>query len=128
MVKIYDIQFEDGADPEPHEIKTALFLKKCGKDVKFLAPKNEDHVKTPDIAMDRLKWEIKAPISSGSRVIEHALRSATKQSPNVIIDLRRCKLNEEKALRQLHHEGTRRGSTLKRLMVITKSKQIVDIK
>jgi len=128
MAKIYDIQFEDGAEPEPHEIQTALFLKKQGKNVKFLAPKNKNRVKTPDISMNRLEWEIKSPISSGSRVVEHALRSATKQSPNVILDLRRCKLNEEKALRQIYHEGEKRGSTLRRLMVITKSKKIIDVK
>jgi hypothetical protein len=127
-VKIYDIQFEDGAEPEPHEIQTALFLKKQGKDVKFLAPKNLDHVKTPDIAMDGLKWEIKAPVSNGRRVIEHALRSAAKQSPNVIIDLRRCKMTDERALRQIKHEAEKRKTTLKRLIIVSKSQKIVDIK
>jgi hypothetical protein len=127
-MKTYDIRFEDGAEPEPHEIQTALFLKKSGKDVKFLAPKNRDRVKTPDIEMDGLKWEIKAPISSGSRVVEHALRSATKQSPNVIIDLRRCKLTDERAMRQITHEADKRQSTLKMLKVITKAKEAIDLK
>lgn len=126
-MKVYDIQFEDGAEPEPHEIQTALFLKKNGKNIKFLAPKNLNHTKTPDIYMDRLRWEIKAPINSGSRVIEHALRSATKQSPNVIIDLRRCKLTDERAIRQINHEATKRKTTLKHLLIITKQQKIIDI-
>jgi hypothetical protein len=124
-MKTYDIQFEDGAEPEPHEIQTALFLKKNGKDIKFLAPKNRNLVKTPDIFMDGLKWEIKAPISNGARVMEHALRSATKQSPNVIIDLRRCKLSDERAIRQIKHEAEKRKTTLKRLLIIAKSQKIV---
>lgn len=86
--------FEDGAEPEPHEIQTALFLRKLGKDVKFLAPANQDSVKTPDILMDGLKWEIKSPVSNASRTIEHAFRSALKQSDNVIFDLRRSKASD----------------------------------
>jgi hypothetical protein len=126
-VKVYDIQFEDGAEPEPHEIQTALFLRKQGRDVRFLAPKNRDHIKTPDISMDGLEWEIKAPISGGARVVEHALRSATKQSPNVIIDLRRCKLTDERALRQIKHESMKRKTTLSKLLVITKAQRTIDL-
>jgi hypothetical protein len=126
-MKTYDIQFEDGAEPEPHEIQTALFLKKKDKDVKFLAPKNRNLIKTPDILMDELKWEIKSPISNGSRVMEHALRSATKQSPNVIIDLRRCKLTDERALHQITFTAKQR-TALRRLIVITKTQKIIDLK
>ena len=126
-MKTYEIYFEDGASPEPHEIQTALFLKKHGKDIKFLAPQNRDHIKTPDIAMDGLKWEIKAPISNGSRVVEHALRSATRQSPNVIIDLRRGKMPDTRALRQISHEAKKRKTTLRKLLIITKAQNIVDL-
>jgi hypothetical protein len=126
-MKTYNLRFEDGALPEPHEIQTALFLKKHGKNIKFLAPKNLDHIKTPDILMDGTKWEIKAPISNGSRVIEHALRSATKQSPNVIIDLRRCAIPDERALRQITFTAKKR-TALKHLIIITKSQKIVDLK
>ena len=127
MVKIYDIQFEDGAEPEPHEIQTALFLKKKGKDIKFLAPKNKDCIKTPDIVMDKLKWEIKAPISNSSRVMEHALRSASKQSSNIIIDLRRCKLSDERAMHQITFTARKR-TAIRRLLIITKSQKIIDLK
>lgn len=115
--------FEDGADPEPHEIKTGLFLRKLGYEIKFLAPKNIDSVKTPDILMDNLPWEIKAPFSVGSRTIEHSIRSASKQSPNIIIDLRRNKQPDEKLLRQIKHEAEKR-TNVKRLMVITKTQKI----
>ena len=127
-MKTYDIQFEDGAIPEPHEIQTALFLIKHGKKtVKFLAPKNQNRIKTPDILMDGKKWEIKSPTSNGSRVMEHALRSATKQSPNVIIDLRRGKMADERALRQITFTAKKR-TALKRLIVLTKDDKMLDIK
>ncbi|MDR2976819.1 MAG: hypothetical protein LBV19_05845 [Streptococcaceae bacterium] len=126
-MKIHKIKFEEGAKPEPHELQTASVLNKLGKEIKFLAPKNLDHIKTPDILMDHLKWEIKSPKSSGSRAMEQALRSATKQSPNVIIDLRRCKLKDERAISQINATAYKR-TAIKRLLVITKAGEVLDLK
>ena len=126
-MKIYDIQFEDGSMPESHEVQTALFLKKHGRKVVFLAPKNQNRIRTPDIKMDGKLWEIKSPVSAGKRTMEHALRSVTKQSPNVIIDLRRCKLTDERALHQISFTAKKR-TALKRLLIITKAQKIIDLK
>ncbi|MCL2484599.1 MAG: hypothetical protein FWF00_04585 [Endomicrobia bacterium] len=38
--------------PEPHELDTAKFFNKLGKDVEFLAPVYVKNAKTPDIKMD----------------------------------------------------------------------------
>lgn len=122
-----DIIFEDGAQPEPHELQTGLFLRKSGRVVKFLAPKNLNGVKTPDILMDGLLWEIKSPVSAGSRTIEHALRSASKQSVNVIFDLRRFKASDEKALRQINFTAKKR-TAIKKLLIVTKSEKLIDFK
>ena len=77
--------------------------------------------------MDGMEWEIKSPVSTGSRVMEHALRSATKQSPNVIIDLRRSSLSDERAMRQITFTASKR-TALHRLIVISKAGKLLDIK
>ncbi len=59
--------------------------------------------------------------------MEHALRSATKQSENVIIDLRRCKLSDERTLRQITYTAKQR-TALKKLLNITKDQKIIDLK
>ena len=127
-MKLYDIQFEDGSKPEAHEIQTALFLKKHGKKIIFLAPKNQNHVKTPDIKMDGKSWEIKSPKSAGSRTIEAAFRQAIKQSENVIFDLRNSKATDEANLSRLRHVyGLIRGKKVKNLIVITKEQKLLDL-
>ncbi|MFZ2544405.1 MAG: hypothetical protein WAW80_00270 [Candidatus Saccharimonadales bacterium] len=126
-MKTYNILFEDGAEPEPHEIQTVLFLRKTGMRVKFLAPKNQPGVKTPDIAMDGMMWEIKSPQSKGSRTIEHAVRSASKQSENIIIDLRRLSVSTDRAMTLIKFHSLRR-TNIKRLIVITKDGKKLDIK
>lgn len=128
-MQIYEILFEDGAEPEPHELQTALFLRKNGKKVVFLAPKNQLNVKTPDILMDNVQWEIKSPVSAGARSIEHAFRSAIKQSENVLFDLRRSKASDVANLAKIRYVFKLvRGKRVKRVLVITKAQKMLDLK
>lgn len=127
MKKIFEIGFERGSSPEDHEIQTALFLRSQGKQVTFLAPTNRPNTKTPDILMDEKKWEIKSPRSAGSRTIEHAVRSAARQSENIIIDLRRFKLSSDKAIAQIKFHSLKR-TNIKRILVITHKEELLDIK
>ena len=128
-MQIYEILFEDGAEPEPHEIQTALFLRKSGKKVVFLAPQNKPGIKTPDIAMDGLRWEIKSPVSAGARSIEHAFRAAIKQSGNILFDLRRSKASDQVNLAKINRQiRLIKGKELRRVLVITKDQQLLDLK
>jgi hypothetical protein len=106
-MQTFEVAFEDGAMPEPHEIKTALFLSKHGKTVIFIAPKNQPGIKTPDIIMDGLQWEMKSPVSAGARSIEHAFRSAIKQSSNIIFDLRASKASDRANLAKINRQLAR---------------------
>ncbi len=127
-MKTFDILFEDGAEPQPHEIQTALFLRKAGKKVTFLAPKNQPGIKTPDIAMDGVNWEIKSPVSAGARSIEHAFRSAIKQSENVLFDLRRSKANDQANLAKIKYVYRLvRGKKVRAVLVISKEQALIDI-
>ena len=56
---------------------------------------------TPDIKMDGLKWELKAPLGGGNQLTENTIQKVLKQSQNVIIDLRHTKLHQTKCLAEL---------------------------
>ncbi len=128
-MNIYEILFEDGVEPEAHEMQTALFLSKNGKRVTFLAPQNKPGVKTPDILIDDIAWEIKSPVSAGARSIEHAFRGAIRQSENVLFDLRRSKASDQANLSKINRQIRRiRGKELKRVAVITKEQKMLDLK
>ncbi len=79
-----------GVFMDVHEKLAVDFLaSQLGYDVTFLVPNRRKGVKTPDIVMNGLNWEIKCPKGKSSRTIENNLRLALKQSPYIIIDLRR---------------------------------------
>lgn len=113
--------------PENHEMETVSFLANLGYDIEFISPSQMKGVKTPDIKMQNLEWEIKSPINNGERSIEHALRSALKQSPNIIFDLRRSKMSTEKTLSRIGFI-LRKVKKIRHFLIITKTKQLLDLK
>lgn len=122
------IEKELGAFPTVDEMEVVdiLVINKFPKaSVKFLKPSRID--KTPDILIDDTPWEIKSPKSNGSRTIEHAVRSASKQSENIVIDLRESKLNTNRAVAQIKFHSVKR-TNIRRLIVVTKAQALLDIK
>ena len=113
--------------PHPHELNTAKFFNKLGKDVEFLTPSYTKGVASPDIQMDGIVWEIKSPKGSSSRTIENNLRTALKQSENIIIDLRRIKLDEHKSISQIK-KLFNVSKKIKRILIISKEQVLLDIK
>jgi len=55
----------------------------------------------------------------------NTIQRAVKQSPNVVIDLRRTKRHQTRCLRELEKEFEKSGS-LKRLKIITKNGKVID--
>lgn len=115
----------DGVILQPHEVATIDFLVSRGKNIKLVP--TTFHRKTADIQMDGASWEIKSPRSAGKYTIEHALQAASKQSENIILDLRQSKMSEQKALVKVEREARLR-SKLKKVIVITKDERLLDIK
>lgn len=115
----------DGVVLQPHEVATIDFLVSVGKTIKLVP--TTFHRKTADIKMDGKLWEIKSPRSAGKYTIEHAFEAASKQSENFILDLRRSKTLEQKALVKVEREAKYR-TRLKRVVVITKDGRLLDIK
>ena len=113
----------NGVVLEKHEIATVVFLASKGFNIELISPVLEK--KTPDIKMGRLFWEIKRPTANSKYTIQHAFKSALKQSPNIIFDLRSSKLHQRQAFNRLKHEFEL-SKGVKRLKVILKSNRIVD--
>lgn len=108
-----------------HENATAVFLTEQGFDVELIPASNIEGVHTPDIKMDGLKWEMKAPLGEGNQLIENTIQRALKQSQNIIIDLRHTKRHQTKCLRELEKQFLSKKG-IKRLKVITKSGKTLD--
>ena len=108
-----------------HENATAVFLTEQGFDVELIPASNIEGVHTPDIKMDGLKWEMKAPLGEGNQLMENTIQRALRQSQNIIIDLRHTKRHQTKCLRELEKQFLNKKG-IKRLKVITKSGKTLD--
>ena len=110
--------------PERHELETADYLTNLGYDIEFIAPRNSPNVHTPDIFMDGVSWEIKCPKGKSKRTIENNFRKAKQQAENIIFDLRRINIPEEKCMLELKRRFAQKRD-VKRLLIIKKSGEIL---
>lgn len=115
---------EIGSSPNNDENKVGDYFAHLGYNILFLATTKVPHHTSPDVQMCK---EIKTPQGNGKYTIEHAIQHASKQSPHILIDIRRCKMHESKALKKIQKEVNLR-MVIKTVLVITKSKDILIIK
>ena len=88
---------------------------------------NQAATLTPDVEILRIEWEIKSPLGRSKHTIENQLKRASKQSPYVIIDARRCKLHIAKVRNELKYHGAIKKH-IERILLITKAGQVEEIK
>ena len=98
-----------------------------GCDVELIPKSDKKGVRTPDVIMDSLKWEMKSPKGKGRWLLENTLQKAVRQSPNVIIDLDRIKIHQAKCLQELEKQFYK-SKGVRWLKIVTKTKKIVDFK
>ena len=116
---------QNGVHLQDHEWKTVKFFLDLGKDITLQPPIQAKNANSADMWMDGILWEIKAPEGGGKNTIRHNLERAKKQSRNIIIDLHRCKLKDEQAVKELrYHFGL--SKRFQRMKIITKSREILD--
>lgn len=113
----------NGVRPEPHELDTILFFTELGKEVELIIPSNTPHAKTPDLFMDGLNWEIKSPLNNQRRTIERLFYSASNQSSNIIMDLRRLKKGQDGAIATLE-KSFKNTRKVRKLYIITKENEL----
>ncbi len=108
----------------PHELHVAEILTMAGHDIEFL---EESNLHTADILLDGVEYEIKSPKSSTANSLEHLLKKALKQSPNIIIDTSRMKNARDDNTRKFLIAQAKSRKQIKKLIMITKQGRIIDI-
>lgn len=112
------------ANPWPHEQRVAKILALAGHAVEFIP---ESNTKTADILLDGVEFEIKSPKSANANSLEHILKKAVKQSCNIIIDTSRMKNIRDDSTRRFLVNQARLRKQIKKLIMITKQGQIIDV-
>ncbi len=111
--------------PKEHELSAAILIANYSKtDITFLRPSCQH---TPDLDIKGVKWELKSPLGNGKNTIKNNLHNARKQSTNVVLDLRRIKMHQTKALANINYYFASHRSQIRHLMVITKSEEILVV-
>jgi hypothetical protein len=97
--KVIDVLIPHGYKPPKKDIDAAWVLARHHKTVvEILRPVNRYQVKTPDFAFNDQYHELKVPTSSQVRQILHLLNEAKSQAENLIIDIRKTKITEKRAI------------------------------
>ena len=71
-------------------------------------------------------WEIKSPTGSSKNTIEYQIRTALRQSPNVIFDGRFIKIGDKFTVKELKHKSALHRR-LKRLIYVSKDETVLEI-
>ena len=108
---------------QEHELQVSNLLIKTGNNVDFIPV---GLLPTADLRFMNLEWELKSPTGSGRRTIEKNLRKALRQSTNVMLDLSRIAIAEDKCLLYLQNH-IKNFRELKRLIIITKDQKILKL-
>ncbi len=117
----------NGVVMEAHEYATINILLKEGIDVELVEKSRTPHNSSPDIMMLGMFWEIKSPNGKTTRCVEHALRRATHQSSNIIIDLRRISIADPTLITFVSKQFFNLRS-VRNLWIITKKMEIAKLK
>ena len=117
----------NGVSLEKHEYDTVLFLTTLGYDIELIPPSHIPNIRTPDFKMNGLKWEMKSPKGKSRSTLEHAFQTAMKQSVNIVFDLRRIQMPNDKAVATLERLFSY-SKGVKHLLVISKERKLLEYK
>ncbi|MCR5269042.1 MAG: hypothetical protein K6E16_11060 [Lachnospiraceae bacterium] len=90
---------QNGVHLQDHEYATVKLLLENGFDIELIPPVKIQGMHTPDFTMQGVAWEMKSPIGGGKTTLTHTIKHAVTQSGNLIIDLQRCKLEDDQAIK-----------------------------
>ncbi len=116
----------NGVSIQKHEYDTVLFLTELGYDVELVPKSNKPGEHTPDIRLGSTFWEMKAPKGEGKWLIKKTMQRASHQAENIIIDLRRIKLHQNRCLSEIKRHFVL-SKRIKRVKIITKVAKIIDL-
>jgi hypothetical protein len=114
--------------PELKEVKSAWVLARHYNCVITFQPRIDGYrVHSPDIEMNGVLWEMKAPEGDSRTTIGRILRRASKQSKNIVIDSHHTSLSDEAVKKTLLFELSKRRQ-IRKIILITKDSEIIEIK
>ena len=116
---------QNGVHLREHEYDTVKYLLNAGFNVELIPERQIKGITNPDIQIDGVVWEMKSPTGDSKNTMKHTLQNANHQSRSVIIDLRRCKLQDEKAIKDLEHHFTL-SKRLRNMKIITHDENMLD--
>lgn|GEM_PF-497702 len=105
--------------PYQHEIDAAHRLAEKGFTVTFIEASNKKKVRSPDILLDGVKWEIKSPTGTGERTIDNKMHDAEGQSSRLILDLTNYPRSDEYALAEVKRRLYSRVKLSKVLIILS---------
>ena len=123
----YKVIVETSPQDAPHdfEMSAALLVANYFEtNVVFLRPAS---LKSPDLRVKGEIWELKSPRGNGKNTIQNNIKNARKQSANIVIDLRHCKMNEVKALSRIRAVYKKRKRKTGRYLIIKKNGKVLDV-
>ena len=116
---------QNGVHLETHEYATVTLLLELGNDVELIPPSKIKGLQMPDLMLQGLPWEMKSPKGAGKNTIKHTIQNAGHQSSNIIVDLRRCKLSSDLALKDLNYYF-KISKRVRRMKIIVNDEEIID--
>ena len=122
--KKYSVIIPNEVYPKPsqREISAAYILSDYfDSDVEFV-PRST--YKSPDFLIKGEYWELKTPTGKGKYNIQHALKSASRQAENIIIDARFSKLHIARIKNELRYE-LKEARKIQKIILIDKKKKIL---
>ncbi len=116
-----------GLDVWEHELKTAQVFANHGYVVEFLINNPRQRMKTADVRIDGVIYEIKSPKTDKLSAVERNLKRATKQSGYIIVDSRRMKKVHDSTIQKFLLQKLKQQKTIKKLLFVNRKHQIIDL-
>lgn len=115
----------NGVVLETHENATVVFLADQGYDIELIPPVLTPNSKNADFIMDGIVWEMKSPLGKSVKTLEHLFIKATKQSENIVLDLRRMQKKDITKNMNVIRRLYRQTRSVRRLLVINKEGKLL---
>ena len=112
--------------PLPHEVNIASVLAGHYQSVvQFIIPVDDYKRKSADVIMHGVQWELKCPIGASKSTIRNQFRRASRQSKNIVIDVRRTKLEYSNIEKEVLFQIKERPY-IKKVILIDKYEKIIE--
>ena len=118
---------QNGVHLMEHEWKTVKYFLDRGEDIELLPKSEIKDYHQGDFVMGGVAWEAKAPVGKGKHTVQNKIQEAVRQSGNVIIDLRRSKMGEDRAVKAYEREF-KNNKGLRRMKIIKKDGELLDFR